>query len=207
MTQIFDQNGKLVPVTVLELGPNLVLQVKRQDGKDGYNAIKVAYGDVKPARVNRPEMGVFKAANAMPHRVVREMRVRPDYIADFNPGDTLTVAMFEPGERVDVCGISKGKGFQGVIKRHHFKGAKEFTHGTHEYRRHGGSIGSSAYPSRVIPGKRMAGHMGNRQVTAIGLTIVAVIPDQNLMLVEGAVPGPKNGMVRAMVSGRQPTFL
>ena len=200
MSQVFDQEGNLVPVTVLELGPNHVIQVKTSDGKDGYNAIKVGYGTRKIARVNKPELAVFKNAGVDPTEVIREFRVDADVIADYNVGDELDVAIFQPGEKIDVTGVSKGRGYQGVVKRHGFKGAKEATHGTHEYKRHSGSIGMSADPARVIKGKKMPGQMGNDRVTVRGLTVVAVYADENILMVKGAVPGAKNGLVEARLS-------
>ena len=200
MSQVFDQEGNLVPVTVLELGPNHVIQVKTSDGKDGYNAIKVGYGTRKIARVNKPERAVFKNAGVDPTEVIREFRVDADVIADYNVGDELDVAIFQPGEKIDVTGVSKGRGYQGVVKRHGFMGAKEATHGTHEYKRHSGSIGMSADPARVIKGKKMPGQMGNDRVTVRGLTVVAVYADENILMVKGAVPGAKNGLVEARLS-------
>lgn len=201
MTQVFDPEGNLIPVTVLQLGPNKVVQVKTADGKDGYDAIKVGFGEVKPSRVNRPDHGVFRKAGLDPLRWVREFRLDPGEASSYQVGQEIKVAdLFKPGQRIDVTGTSKGKGYQGVIKRHGFKGAKEFTHGTHEYRRHGGSVGSSAWPSRVQPGKRMAGHMGDEAVTVLGLTVMAVHAEDGVLLVKGAVPGAKNGVVSARAS-------
>ena len=207
MSQVFDQEGNLVPVTVLELGPNHVIQVKTADGKDGYNAIKVGYGTRKIAKVNKPELAVFKNAGVDPTEVIREFRVDGDFIGDYNVGDELGVAMFQPGTKIDVTGCSKGRGYQGVVKRHGFKGAKEATHGTHEYKRHSGSIGMSADPARVIKGKKMPGQMGNDRVTVRGLTVVAVHADDNILMVKGAVPGAKNGIVEARVSANQPDMI
>jgi len=207
MTQVFDQKGMLVPVTVIEIEPNTVLQVKTSDGKDGYDAIKVAHGDVKASRVNRPEMGVFKKANVEPKKTVREFRVDADFVADYSVGDELTVGMFAVGSKVDVTGTSKGRGYQGVVKRHGFKGAKEMTHGTHEYKRHPGSIGCSAYPAHVIKGKKLPGQMGNKRITTRALTVVAVYQEKNLLLVKGAIPGPKGALVETRVSTKQPDFL
>ncbi len=153
MSQVFDPAGNLVPVTVLELSPNQVIQVKRHDGKDGYSAIKVGCGARKISKISRPELGVFKHAGVEPSEAVREFRIPDDEIGGYEVGQSLDCTMFEPGEKVDVTGTSKGCGFQGVIKRHGFKGAKESTHGTHEYKRHSGSIGMSAWPARVIRGK------------------------------------------------------
>ena len=203
MSQVFDQHGNMVPVTVLELGPNYVVQVKTADGKDGYNAIKVGFGTRKITKVSKPELAVFKNAGVDPTQVIREFRVDADFIGDFNVGDELGVAMFQPGEKLDITGISKGRGYQGVMKRHGFKGAKESSHGTHEYKRHSGSIGMSADPARVIKGKKMPGQMGNDRVTVRGLTVVAVHPEENILMVKGAVPGAKNGIVEARVSAKQ----
>lgn len=207
MSQVFGRTGNLVPVTVLEVTPNQIVQVKRSDGKDGYNAVKVGFDDVKLSRVTRPMLGVFKSADVDPKRHIGEFRIADEFIGDYEVGQELDVTMFEPGVKVDVTGVSKGRGYQGVVKRHGFKGAKEKTHGTHEYKRHAGSIGCSAYPARVVKGKRMAGQMGNKKATVQALTVVAVFPDQNLMLVKGAVPGPKNGLVKVQVSRKQPEYL
>ncbi|MCB9729651.1 MAG: 50S ribosomal protein L3 [Deltaproteobacteria bacterium] len=195
MTQVFDQYGNLVAVTILEVGPNRVVQVKRRDGKEGYSAVKVGYGEIAEKKLNRPELGVFHHAKVAPARVLREFRMKDAELEGIEVGGELTVEMFRPGQKLDVCATTKGRGFQGVMKRHGFKGAKEKGHGTHEYKRHSGSIGQSAWPSRVIPGKRMAGQMGNDRVTQRGLQVVAVYPEQNLLLVKGAVPGAKNGIV------------
>jgi large subunit ribosomal protein L3 len=204
MSQVFDKTGNMVPVTVLELGPNYVVQVKTAAGKDGYNAIKVGFGTRKITKVPKPELAVFKNAGVDPTQVIREFRVDADFVGDFNVGDELGVAMFQPGEKLDITGISKGRGYQGVMKRHGFKGAKESSHGTHEYKRHSGSIGMSADPARVIKGKKMPGQMGNDRVTVRGLTIVAIYPEENILMVKGAVPGAKNGIVEARVSANQP---
>jgi large subunit ribosomal protein L3 len=207
MSQVFDQFGNLLPVTVLQVGPNKVIQVKRHDGKDGYSAIKVGFGDKKVSRINRPELGVFKHAGVDPVGTIREFRIDDSEIDSFEVGQTLSLEMFEPGSKVDVTGTTKGHGFQGVVKRHGFKGAKESTHGTQKYRRHAGSIGMSAYPARVIKGKKMAGQMGNDQFTCRALTVVAVYPDENIMMVKGAVPGAKQGFVQVAVSSKQPAFI
>lgn len=202
MTQVFDQEGNQVPVTVLEMVPNTVVQVKTAEGKDGYNAVKIGTDAVDPKRLSRPEAGVFHRAGTEALRHVREFRLTEDEVGNYNPGDKLAVDLFSAGQKVDVTGTSKGRGFAGVVKRHGFKGAKEMTHGTHEYKRHAGSIGCSAYPARVIKGKRMAGQMGVDRVTVRGLKVVAVYPDENLLLVKGAIPGPKNGLVVAEASAK-----
>lgn len=207
MSQTFDQIGNMIPVTVIELGPNTVIQVKTVDGKDGYNAIKLGFGTKKITRINKPELAVFKNAGVEPAAFTREFRVDAEFIADYNVGDEMGVTMFQPGEKVDVTGISKGHGYQGVVKRHGFKGAKEATHGTHEYQRHSGSIGMSADPGRVIKGKRMPGQMGNDRVTVRGLTIVAVHPEENVLMVKGGIPGARNGIVEVRVSANQPATI
>jgi large subunit ribosomal protein L3 len=197
MTQVFDQEGNQIPVTVLEMFPNTVIQVKTAEGKDGYNAIKVGFESVDPKRLSRPEAGVFHRAGTEASRHVREFRLSADEVANYNTGDQLAVDIFSPGQIVDVTGTSKGRGFAGVMKRHGFKGAKESSHGTHEYKRHAGSIGCSAYPARVVKGKRMPGQMGDERVTVRGLKVVAIYPEDNLLLIKGAVPGAKNGLVVA----------
>ncbi|MBD89242.1 MAG: 50S ribosomal protein L3 [Deltaproteobacteria bacterium] len=202
MTQVFDQEGNQVPVTVLEMAPNTVVQVKTAEGKDGYNAVKIGTDAVDPKLLNRPEAGVFHRAGTDALRHVREFRLSDDEVGNYNAGDKLAVDVFTPGQKVDVTGTSKGRGFAGVVKRHGFKGAKEMTHGTHEYKRHAGSIGCSAYPARVIKGKRMAGQMGVDRVTVRGLKVVAVYLEDNLLLVKGAIPGPKNGLVVAQASAK-----
>ena len=195
MTQVFDLEGDLVAVTILEMGPNPIVQIKNSEGADGYDAVKVGYEPTTFEKLNRPEGGVFLRANVEPCKELVEFRVDADEVADLSVGDVLDVTRFSPGEKIDVTGTSKGRGYQGVVKRHGFKGAKEMTHGTHEYKRHSGSIGCSAYPARVIKGKKMAGQMGSERVTVRGLTVVAVHPEDNVLLVKGAVPGGKNGLI------------
>ncbi len=200
MTQVFDLEGDLVPVTILEMGPNPIVQIKSEDGSDGYNAIKVGFGVTSFEKLNRPQGGVFNRAGLEPTRDLVEFRTDADDLTDLTVGDVLQVTRFAPGEKVDITGTSKGKGYQGVVKRHGFKGAKESSHGTHEYKRHAGSIGCSAYPGRVVKGKKMPGQMGNERVTVRGLTVVAIHADDNVMLVRGAVPGGKNGLVTVLHS-------
>jgi large subunit ribosomal protein L3 len=202
MTQVFDQEGNQVPVTVLEMVPNTVVQVKTTEGKDGYNAVKIGSDTIDPKHLNRPESGVFHRAGTEALRHVREFRLSADEVGNYNAGDKLAVDLFTPGQKVDVTGTSKGRGFAGVVKRHGFKGAKEMSHGTHEYKRHAGSIGCSAYPARVIKGKRMAGQMGVERVTVRGLQVVAVYLEENLLLIKGAIPGAKNGLVMARASAK-----
>lgn len=208
MTRVFTEDGDSVAVTVLEVGPNVVHQVKTVE-TDGYSAIQIGYGSKKPQRVNRPATGHFaKASKGSPEYAaeirfdtIGQVNVNPEN-KQFQVGDEITVAgMFNPGERVDVVGRSIGKGFAGVIKRHHMKGAQTMSHGTHEYFRHGGSIGCRKSPGRVFKNKRMPGHMGDERVMQQGIEVVAVRPDENLLLIKGSVPGPKNGkvLVRASV--------
>ena len=191
MTQAFDEAELLVPVTVLEVLPCPIAQVKDRDS-DGYTALRVAYHKTRPNRINRAEQGVFKKAGIAPHRGLAEFRV--DDVSKYSTGEALDVGMFEAGEVVDVTGRSKGRGFQGGVKRHGFKGGPK-THGQSDRHRAPGSIGQSSTPSRVFKGMRMAGHMGDRRVTVRGLRVVRVDTTQNLLLVKGAVPGSKGSFV------------
>lgn len=201
MTRIFTEQGESIPVTALEFPPNVVFQVKT-DEKDGYRAIQVGFGSQKPQRVSKPlTRHLAKAKKGFP-RALREIRLDRFFEGvEFNVGDELTVdGMFEPGSKVDVVGTSVGKGFAGVVKRHGMKGAQTVSHGTHEYFRHGGSIGNRKFPGRVFKGKRMAGHMGNVQVMQEGLEVVSVRPEDNVLLIRGSVPGPKNGSILVRTS-------
>jgi len=189
MTQVFDQEtGSLTPVTVIEAGPCPVVCV-RSRATDGYDAVQLAWDAVPDRKLTRPERGHLKANGIGSHRRLVEIRGE----TTLAPGDTVTVEAFEPGEKVKVTGISIGKGFQGTVKRHGFSRGPE-THGSHNIRKPG-SVGASAFPSRVFKGVRMAGQMGARRVTQRGLTIVERDPELNVLLVKGAVPGPKNGYV------------
>lgn len=191
MTQIFDDEGQVVPVTVLQAGPCVVVQRKTAD-RDGYDAVQVGLVDfLRESLVNKPARGHFKKAGVEPVRRLREFRVEAD--AGLQAGDRILADEFRPRERVDVIGLSKGKGFQGVVKRHGFRGGRA-THGS-MFHRAPGSIGQSAYPARVFKGVRLPGRMGGDRVTVRGLEIVAVRPDDNLILVRGAVPGAKGGHV------------
>jgi large subunit ribosomal protein L3 len=188
MTHIFDNEGRVVPVTVIEAGPCWVVQVRTEE-KDGYKAVQLGFQQIKKEKnVSKPILGVFKKAGIPPCRVLKEFKM-----TGFNVGDKVTVEIFLKGDVVNVSGISKGKGFQGVMKRHNFKGGPD-SHGS-MFNRAPGSIGSSSFPSRVWKGKRMAGHMGNRRVTVKNIKVVDVIPEQNLLLVKGAVPGGENGIL------------
>jgi len=194
MTQVFADDGERIPVTVIQAGPNYVVG-KRTVEKDGYSALVVGF-DEKPLRlVNRPEAGVFKASNVKPQRVVREFRIPAEDVEKYSVGQALAPQdVFADGAAIDVTGSSKGKGFQGVIKRHGMKGMRN-THGTHEYFRHGGSIGCRLTPQRVHKGKRMAGHMGDEKVTIQNLQLFKILADENCILVRGAVPGAPNDYV------------
>ena len=189
MTQIFDtDSGRLTPVTVIEAGPCPVTYVRTNDA-DGYEAVQLAFEAVAERKLSRPELGHLKKAGADPHRHIVEFRGA----SELTVGETVTVEAFAPGDKVKVAGIGIGKGFAGTIKRHNFSRGP-VTHGSHNIRKPG-SIGASATPARVFKGIRMAGRMGGKRVTQVGLTVHAVEPEQNLLLVKGAVPGPKNGIV------------
>lgn len=192
MSQVFDEKGNLLPVTVLQVGPCSILQVKKSDGKDRYNAIQVGFEEKKIKQCVKPEIGHAKKAGKTPFRLVRELPW--DGKDEYKAGDTITVEVFKPYKFVDVIGTSKGKGFQGVVKRHHFAGGSR-THGQSDRERAPGSIGSSAFPSRVRKGMRMGGHMGDRRCTVQGLKVVEVDAEKNLLLVMGAVPGANGSFV------------
>ncbi|MCE5253544.1 MAG: 50S ribosomal protein L3 [Actinomycetia bacterium] len=188
MTQYFNEDGTVVRCTVVQAGPCVVTQKKTVEN-DGYAATQIAYGDVKPKRLTKPVLGHFKKAGVAPKRHLVEVRGEDGLVV----GDAITVEVFAPGDKVKVTGISKGKGFQGVIKRHGFGGGPGY-HGAH-FHRAPGSIGSSADPSRVYPGSRLPGHMGNVRVTQTGLTVVKTDPDKNLVMVKGAIPGSTGSLV------------
>ena len=199
MTQVYSESGERIPVTVIEAGPATVVQVKTT-GIDGYEAIQLGYGDRKPSFRSRPQAGHFKRAGVRPLRHLRESRLTPDEVGKYQAGQSLTVQdLFNVGDRVDVAGTSKGRGFTGVMKRHGFAG-KPATHGTHEFKRHGGSIGMHTQPARVFKGKKMAGQHGNRRVTVQGLEVVAIKPEQNLLLVRGGIPGGSRSLVTIFTS-------
>ncbi len=190
MTQIFDVAGAAVPVTLIEAGPCFVTQVRLPE-RDGYSAVQLGFGEAKPKRLTGGQLGHLKRNNLSPLRFLREFRVKEP---DLKEGDQVTVAMFELGERVDVIGTSKGKGFQGGIKRHHFKGGPK-THGQSDRWRAPGSRSSTTQPGRVYKGSRGPGHLGSDRVTSQNLKVVLVDPERNLLGVNGAVPGPKGGLV------------
>ena len=194
MTQIFAEDGTAVPVTVLEMAPNAITQVRTQD-TDGYTAIQVAYGERKEKNLTKPEIGHFKKAGVAPAAFVREFRVPAEELEGYEAGAQVTVETFEGVEHVDVAGTSKGSGFTGVMKRHNFAGCNTQTHGTHEYFRHGGSIGMGTFPGRVFKGKKMAGHLGDSKVTIQNLQVVKTDLDRGLIMIKGAVPGAKNSYI------------
>jgi large subunit ribosomal protein L3 len=201
MTQIFDENSRVVPVTVIQAGPCTVTQLKSPE-RDGYAAVQLAYGDVKPRRVTRPVAGHFAKAGVEPRRHLVELRTAD--AGEYALGQELKADVFAEGERVDVVGVSKGKGTAGVMKRHGFKGLGA-SHGTERKHRSPGSVGACATPGRIFKGLRMAGHMGHERVTMLNLQVVKVDPERNLLLVRGAVPGPKRGllMLRSSVRSRE----
>ena len=190
MTQLFDANGNVVPVTVIEAGPCVVAQKKTVEN-DGYDAIQVGYGDLKASKVNKPMKGHFAKNDVAPKKVLREFRLND--CAAVNVGDVLKADIFAEGDSVDVRGTSKGKGYAGVIKRWNFSRLKE-SHGTGPVHRHGGSLGVID-PARVFKGKKMAGHLGNERVTVQNLKVVKIDAENNIIAVKGAVPGPKGGIV------------
>ena len=190
MTSVFSADGKNVPCTVIEVGPCVVTQIKTIE-KDGYEAVQVGFQDKKEKHTTKPEMGHFAKAGVTPKRHLAEFK----YDETYKAGDVLTVEMFEGTEFVDVVGTSKGKGFQGVVKRHGFGGVGQATHGQHNRLRAPGSVGACSYPARVFKGTRMAGQMGNAQVTVQNLQILKVIPEHNLLLIKGSVPGCKGSIV------------
>ncbi|MBK6680830.1 MAG: 50S ribosomal protein L3 [Ignavibacteriales bacterium] len=192
MSAIFDENGVRIPVTIIEAGPCVIAAVKSIE-TDGYNAIQLGYGQVREKNLTKPEIGHFKKNNLTPVRHLREFRV--DSVAEYKVGDNLDSGIFTVGEKIKVSGKSKGKGFQGVMKRHGFGGVGGTTHGQSDRLRAPGSIGSSSYPSRVFPGMKMAGRMGNDNVSVRNLQVIKIIAEKNIILVKGAVPGATNSIV------------
>lgn len=190
MTQLFDANGNVVPVTVIEAGPCVISQKKTVEN-DGYEAVQIGYSDLKASKVNKPMKGHFAKGDVAPKRVLREFRF--DDISAMNVGDIIKADIFAEGETVDVRGTSKGKGYAGVIKRWNFGRLKE-SHGTGPVHRHGGSLGVID-PARVFKGKKMAGHLGSERVTVQNLSVVKVDAEKNIIAVKGAIPGPKGGIV------------
>ena len=190
MTQLFDANGDVVPVTVVEAGPCVIAQKKTTEN-DGYEAVQIGYGDMKASKVNKPMKGHFAKGDVAPKKVLREFRLED--ISAMNVGDIIKADIFAEGEAVDVRGTSKGKGYAGVIKRWNFGRLKE-THGTGPVHRHGGSLGTID-PARIFKGKKMAGHLGHERVTVQNLSVVKVDAEKNIIAVKGAIPGPKGGIV------------
>jgi len=192
MSQIFLEDGSVVPVTVIKAGPCVVIQKKTED-KEGYSALQIGFDEITKAKlVKKPLKGHFNKANVSPMAFIKEFRISKEESEMNDPGSQVMIDMFQKGEFVDVTGTSKGKGFAGVMKRHGFAGAPA-SHGTHEYFRHGGSIGQNMTPGRTMKGMKMPGHMGNEKVTVQNLKVVEVRDDTNVLMVEGAVPGPTNG--------------
>jgi large subunit ribosomal protein L3 len=191
MTQVFDENNRVVPVTVVQAGPNVVTQVRTSEN-DGYTAVQLAYGAIDPRKVNKPRTGHFSKAGATPRRHLVELRTSD--AGEYTIGQEITASVFDAGAVVDVVGTSKGKGTAGVMKRHGFKGLGA-SHGTQRKHRSPGSIGGCATPGRVFKGVRMAGRMGNARITTQNLTVHRVDSDNGLLLIKGAVPGPRGGLV------------
>lgn len=199
MTGVFDEKGKMIPCTVLEVGPCKVLQVRTAE-KDGYDAVQLGFEEKREKNVNKPMMGQFNAAGSSPLRYIREFRNYEP--GSLKTGETVSVGLFAEGDVITVSGVSKGKGFQGVMKRHGFGGVGGTSHGQSDRLRAPGSIGSSSYPSRVFRGMRMAGRTGGNRVTMKNVKVVRVIPDSNILVVRGAVPGAKQGLVEIRKQSR-----
>jgi large subunit ribosomal protein L3 len=193
MTQLFDEDGSVIPVTVLRVGPCVVVD-KRTESRDGYSALVLGYGNVKENRLRASELGLYKKSGVEPKRHLAESRVSAQELDQYEIGQEIDISMYSKGDHVDITGTSKGRGFTGVVKRHGMAGAKS-SHGAHEYFRHGGSIGASAFPSRVFKGMKMAGQYGGGHVTVQNLLVSDVRPEQHLLLVKGAVPGPNRSKV------------
>ena len=191
MTSLFDDNGKNIPCTVLEVGPCLVTQVRTIE-VDGYNAVQLGFDDKAEKQVSKAAEGHFKKAKVTPKKKLVEFQ---DFEQELNLGDTVTVKHFKEGDFVDISATSKGKGFQGVVKRHGFAGVGQATHGQHNRLRAPGSIGAASYPARVFKGMRMAGQMGNRKVKVLNLRVIKVVSEKNILVVKGCVPGHKNAYV------------
>ncbi len=194
-TQVFQEDGNVVRVTVVRVGPCAVLG-KRTVEKDGYSALILGFDDAREKHVKKPQVGFFAKTGVAAKKVVREFRLPEDVIATYEVGQVLKPSeVFSVGQHVDVCGQSRGRGFTGVMKRWNFKGSKSQTHGTHEYQRHGGSIGTNMTPGRTLPNLKMPGQYGNERVTIMNLKVARVLDDEQLVLIEGSVPGPRNGYV------------
>ncbi len=191
MTSVFSADGKNVPCTVIEVGPCVVTQVKTLES-DGYEALQLGYEEKKEKHTTKPELGHFKKAGVAPMRHLAEFK---GFEGEYKLGDAITVGMFAEGDFVDIAGTSKGKGFQGVVKRHGFGGVGQTTHGQHNRLRAPGSVGACSYPAKVFKGMRMAGQTGNKRVTVQNLQVLKVIADHNLMMIKGSIPGSKGSIV------------
>ncbi len=191
MTSLFSEDGGFVPCTVIEAGPCPVVQVKTKES-DGYNAVQIGYDLIPERKINRPRAGHFAKNGVQPHRHLKEFRELVDKV---NSGDILTVETFAIGDKIKVSANGKGKGFQGVVRRHHFGGVGMTTHGQSDRPRAPGSIGSSSFPSRVFKGMKMAGRMGGKRITVRNLTVLQVIPEDNILIVKGSIPGAMNSVV------------
>jgi len=193
MTQVFTDDGTVIPCTVVEARP--VVVSKRTKEKDGYDALVVGLGERKEKHTKKPVAGFYKKTNVTPKRVLRELRCSAEFAAGFEVGSEIKLdSVFEEGQFVDVQGMTRGRGFTGVMRRWNFAGQVQ-THGTHEYKRHGGSIGTNMTPGRVLPGLKMPGHYGSEKVTMLNQRVVKIVPDEGLIFVEGGLPGAKNSLV------------
>ena len=191
MTSVFSAEGKNIPCTVIEVGPCVVTQVKTV-ATDGYDAVQLGFGDQKEKHLTQPEIGHFKKAGVAPKRYLAEFK---GFDGEYKAGDTITADFFTENDFVDVIGVSKGKGYQGVVKRHGFGGVGQSTHGQHNRLRAPGSVGACSYPAKVFKGMRMAGQTGNRQVTVQNLQIIKVIPEHNIIMLKGSIPGSKGSII------------
>lgn len=194
-TQVFGEDGSVTHVTAIEVGPCTVVG-KRTEAKDGYSAVIIGFGEKREKLVNKPEAGFFAKAGQKPQRTLKEFRLPAAQVEQYEVGQVIKPSeCFEAGQKVDISGTSKGRGFAGVMKRHNFRGAGKDTHGTHEYKRHGGSIGANMTPGRVLPGVKMAGQYGNVRCTTQNLKVAAVMDEENILLIKGTIPGSRNGIV------------
>ena len=191
MTSVFSAEGKNIPCTVVEVGPCVVTQVKTV-AKHGYDAVQLGFGEQKEKHLTAPELGHFKKAGVAPKRYLAEFK---GFEGQYSAGDTITAELFSENDFVDVVGISKGKGYQGVVKRHGFGGVGQTTHGQHNRLRAPGSVGACSYPAKVFKGMRMAGQMGNRQVTVQNLQVIKIIPEHNIIMLKGSIPGSKGSII------------
>lgn len=192
MTSLFTEDGRHVPCTVVEAGPCPVIMLRTEE-RDGYKAVQIGFGEIAQRKVNKPRLGHFAKSGVAPKRTLLEFR---DPAGSYQVGDNLTVEQFQKGDKVKVTGKSKGKGFQGVVRRHHFGGVGMTSHGQSDRQRHPGSVGSSSYPSRVFRGLRMAGRMGGKNISVRNIEVVEIIPDKNLILLKGSLPGAPNSLVQ-----------